>query len=382
MGRNFYKCPICGNEDPKSIGYLNGKPYCRKCISFRGEEVIYNQDPPKKAPLFISYELSKEQKILSDKLLSNYKNGINSLVHAVCGAGKTEIVLQVIQYALKCGDKVAFAVPRRDVVIELYDRFASFYKNNKVEAIYGGHHQLLKADLLILTTHQLYRYKNYFDLLIIDEIDAFPFNGNDILNIFFIRSIKGHYIMMSATPSEKVIQAFKKEGFDLLELNHRFHGHPLPVPEVIVKPKTILKMYLIRYLKMFKKEGKQVFLFCPTINESIEIYRFVSIFVSGGDYVNSKKEDRNETIIKFKKGITRYIVTTAVLERGVTIKDLQVIVYHADSGIYDSHALVQISGRVGRKKDAPTGKVIFLCEEKTRDIQKCIDEINYANKDL
>lgn len=350
MGSNFYKCPICGNEDPKSIGYLNGKPYCRKCISFRGEEVIYNQDPPKKAPLFISYELSKEQKILSDKLLSNYKNGINSLVHAVCGAGKTEIVLQVIQYALKCGDKVAFAVPRRDVVIELYDRFASFYKNNKVEAIYGGHHQILKADLLILTAHQLYRYKNYFDLLIIDEIDAFPFNGNDILNIFFMRSIKGHYIMMSATPSENVIQAFKKEGFDLLELNHRFHGYPLPVPEVIVKPKTILKIYLIRYLKMFKKEGKQVFLFCPTINESIEIYKFVSIFVSGGDYVNSKKEDRNETIIKFKKGVTRYIVTTAVLERGVTIKDLQVIVYHADSGIYDSHALVQISGRVGRKK--------------------------------
>ena len=35
-----YSCPICGNTDIHSIGFLNGKPYCRKCITFKGEEAF------------------------------------------------------------------------------------------------------------------------------------------------------------------------------------------------------------------------------------------------------------------------------------------------------------------------------------------------------
>ena len=43
-----YKCPTCGNTDTHSVGYLNGKPYCRRCISFKGEEVEYKQTYPKR----------------------------------------------------------------------------------------------------------------------------------------------------------------------------------------------------------------------------------------------------------------------------------------------------------------------------------------------
>ena len=37
-----YKCHICGNTDIHSIGYLYGKPYCRRCISFRGVWITEN----------------------------------------------------------------------------------------------------------------------------------------------------------------------------------------------------------------------------------------------------------------------------------------------------------------------------------------------------
>ena len=84
-----YKCPICGNTDIHSIGVLNGKPYCRRCISFKGEEVERKPSYPKKAPIHLEYELSREQKELSDKLVKNYKKGIDSLVFAVCGSPKT-----------------------------------------------------------------------------------------------------------------------------------------------------------------------------------------------------------------------------------------------------------------------------------------------------
>ena len=86
--RNF-KCPVCGNSDIHSIGYLNGKPYCRRCISFKGEEVEHKLSYLKKAPIHLSCELSLEQKELSDKLVENHKKGIENLVYAVCGFPKT-----------------------------------------------------------------------------------------------------------------------------------------------------------------------------------------------------------------------------------------------------------------------------------------------------
>ena len=75
-------------------------------------------------------------------------------------------------------------------------------------------------------------------------------------------------------------------------------------------------------------------------------------------------------------------MTTAVLERGITMKDLQVIVFRADSDIYDDHALVQIAGRVGRKKDAPEGEVIFIGKNKTKHMERAISDIIAANQAL
>ena len=68
---------------------LNGKQYCRRCISFKGEEVEHKPSYPKKASIHLKYELSSEQKELSNNLVENYKKGIDSLVFAVSGSPKT-----------------------------------------------------------------------------------------------------------------------------------------------------------------------------------------------------------------------------------------------------------------------------------------------------
>ena len=87
-------------------------------------------------------------------------------------------------------------------------------------------------------------------------------------------------------------------------------------------------------------------------------------------------------IENFRRGYNTFLVTTSVLERGVTVKNLQVIVFNADDPIYNHGTLIQIAGRVGRKKDAPEGKVIFLAHRKTIDMEKAIESIENANKDL
>lgn len=375
-------CPICGNSSERYIGFRNGEPYCRKCISFKGEQVNDYVSLPQKAKIFLPYSLSIEQKKLSDKLIMNYKKGINSFVNAVCGSGKTEIVLGIISYAIQCGDKVGFAVPRRDVAIELHDRFKNIFKNNRITLVYGGHHDVLNGDLVCLTSHQVFRYENYFDLLIMDEVDAFPYKGNDTLKLFFKRSLKGRYVLLSATVSNEMRAEIKQDGCEILELFERFHKHPLPVPIVEENNKGLLHYKLVKYIKEFKSQNKQVFVFCPTIEICESTYKFLKIFIKDGTRVHSKCLDRVEIIQNFRDKKFSYIVTTAVLERGVTVKDLQVIVYLADHRIYDSYSLIQIAGRVGRKKDAPEGSVIFLANKSNDAIKSCIHEITRANEHL
>lgn len=377
-----FTCPVCGNKDIHSIGMLNGKPYCRRCIAFKGEEAGFSHSLPKAAPIFLSYDLSSEQKELSDRLVNNYDNGINSLVYAVCGSGKTEICLSLIEHCVSKGLKVGFAVPRRSVCYELFCRFRNIFRQNKVISVYGGHHRTLEGDIVCLTTHQLFRYPNYFDLLIMDEIDAFPFKGNDVLQNMFDRSIKGNYVLLTATPTDELLKEFRKPGKDLLKLFVRFHHHPLPVPKVILGNGFNIHYKLIKQLKVFLEKNKQVFVFVPTIDESVKLCRILSLFFRKGTYVNSKRDNNEEIIEDFREKKYQYLVTTAVLERGITVKDLQVIVFHADSYIYDDHALVQIAGRAGRKKDAPEGEVIFIGKTKTKYMERAISDIIAANEAL
>lgn len=376
---NNFVCSKCGNKNEKYIGYKNGVPYCRLCISMKGESAKEHKVKNGMVVLNLNYKLSLDQQEISSKVVDNYKHKINTLIYAVCGAGKTELVYEVMSYALSLGKNVGFAVPRRDVVIELFQRIKSAFPSNEVVAVYGGHNEKLEGDIVVLTTHQLYRYNNYFDLLVMDEIDAFPFKHNEILVSMYKKCLRGNSVLMSATPSKEVIEYYKKPGNDIVELNTRFHKHPLPVPILKIRLGMTKIPYLVMKLKEYISRGKQVFIFAPTISICEEIYSMISKLVPSGKCVHSKCNDRNEIISNFKDKKYMYLVTTAVLERGVTVKDLQVIVFRADHDLYDEYALVQIAGRVGRKYDAPEGEVIFLASKETEAIKRAIETIKSKN---
>lgn len=376
---DLFHCPRCGNEDPRYIGIKNGKPYCRRCIGFAGEEVTPIPSASKNVVLDLAYNLSKEQQALSDQIVFNFKAGIDTLVYAVCGSGKTEISYGVIAHAMSKGLNVGFALPRRDVVVELFFRLRDAFPKNKIVAVYGSHTSTLRGDCIILTTHQLYRYPRYFDLLVMDEIDAFPFKGDPTLIAFYQRSLRGHCVMMSATPSKDIIREFQKPGHDMLSLRTRYHKKPIPVPrsEITFGPGKYI--VLIRKLREYARKRKQCLVFVPSVAMAESLFRFVRLFVKRGNYVSSQREGRPEIIQAFKDGKYAFLITTAVLERGVTIRDLQVIVFGSDNRIYDSAALIQIAGRAGRKADAPKGEVLFLASQESEGMKDAIKEIRYCN---
>lgn len=380
-----YTCPFCGNKNSKFFGYKNGIIYCRKCISFRGEMASAPSKSfidSKNYKIDISYTLSDEQKNIAKNVLEGYKKHINTLIYAVCGAGKTELVFSVIEYALQNNYKIGFAIPRKDVVIELRKRLEVTFKHKKVIALYGGNTDDLYGDIIVLTTHQLYRYEKYFDLLILDELDAFPYKDNEVLEALFKRSIKGNYVLMSATPSKRIIDEFSKPNHQILKLFHRYHKHPLPVPTMHISYLFFKQLFVIEKLKKYQKENKPVLVFAPTIGECEFLYKIVSFFVKKGDFVHSKRKERNEIIENFRNKKTNYLVTTSVLERGVTLPNLQVIIFHADHELYNESALIQISGRVGRVKDFPKGDVIYVARKKKEPMLNSINTIKEYNTSM
>ena len=104
------------------------------------------------------------------------------------------------------------------------------------------------------------------------------------------------------------------------------------------------------------------------------------MFQKNGEVVHSKNPLREKIIEDFKNSKYDYLITTSILERGVTVKNLQVIIYQADHELYDESTLIQIAGRVGRKSDAKDGEVLFLANKKTEAMVSAIEKINEANK--
>lgn len=378
---SFFVCKNCGNSDARYIGIRNGIKYCRRCLEFSGKKVKYKINKPINVSPFLNYELTKEQKEISIKITKNFINKKNTLIYAVCGAGKTELVYDVISYALKKGLQIGFTIPRREVVIELAHRIKSTFPKAKVISVYGEQTDILEGNIIVLTTHQLFRYRNFFDLLIFDEIDAFPYKGNELLNIMFEKSIRGNYVIMSATPSKELINKIKKNGL-VLTLFVRFHFQEIPVPKIyygLIILKFIITFYRTR---KYIKNHKPVLIFAPTIGIATNLFKILSKFIKNGGLVHSKVKNNSTIINDFKNTKLKYLVTTSVLERGITIKGLQVIIFNADHDIYNKETLVQIAGRVGRKKDEPTGEITYLITRITPAILASINDIKEKNEYL
>ncbi|MCT6904296.1 MAG: DNA/RNA helicase, partial [Lactobacillus sp.] len=167
----------------------------------------------------------------------------------------------------------------------------------------------------------------------------------------------------------------------LLKLKRRFHGQPLPVP----KEKLFLRPFLrdqkinshltAEIIKVIQA-GHPLLLFVPRINQIgpyiaalKKIPELAEIKIAG---VHANDAERIAKVDQFRSGQIQLLVTTTILERGVTFNHVWVIVVQADDKIYTSSSLVQIAGRVGRAKNDPEGLVLFCYQKYTSCIRSAV----------
>lgn len=404
--RNQPHCSRCGN---KAENWFARFPcarcgesclYCRKCLMMGRISACTpllgwkGPAPEHHLPdqiLEWKGQLSDGQQTASNRVVETVQNKTELLVWAVCGAGKTEVLFAGIESALAAKKRVCIATPRTDVVLELTPRLKSAFPGISVTSLYGGSEERhLYATLTIATTHQLLRFYHAFDTIILDEVDAFPYTVEETLQYAAVQARKPESAMiyLTATPNEKWQRECRTGKRAFTTIPARFHRHPLPVPHFkwcgnwqkeLKKEK--LPANILNWIKERLENKKQALLFFPHIRLMEKALPILRKSAPEIEAVHAEDPDRKEKVRKMRNKEIPLLLTTTILERGVTFPNIDVAVVGAEDDIFTESALVQIAGRAGRSKDYPNGVVTFFHYGKTEAMLKARKQINAMNQE-
>lgn len=397
-------CARCGNKRQELFASYQcarckrACAYCRNCvmmgrisecsplISWTGPATVIT-------PCTLEWQgsLSPGQQHASSKIVEAVERNSEILVWAVCGAGKTEVLFKGIEKALSTQKRVCIATPRTDVVLELTPRLQRAFPTINVIPLYGDSGNKLKhSSLFISTTHQLYRFEQAFDLIILDEMDAFPYSADETLQhaINKARKSKSTLVYLTATPNKSWQRKCKHKKIAYVKIPARYHRHPLPVPRFIwcgnwekLLNQGKLPQRLLVWLKERLSKGKQILLFLPKIAQLEKAKTILGQLDSKVESVFAADPHRIDKVKKMRNKEINLLITTTILERGVTFPNIDVAVLGAENDVFTDSALIQIAGRAGRSSEHPDGDVVFFHHGKTWSMVEAKNQIENSNKE-
>ena len=126
---------------------------------------------------------------------------------------------------------------------------------------------------------------------------------------------------------------------------------------------------------------RRALLFVPTIEAGHQLARALKKRLKiEVEFVYSGDSNRLDKVRRFKEGDGQFLITTMILERGVTIADIDVAILGAEHEVFEESALVQISGRVGRSPKFPHGEIVFFHYGVTQAMNDAREQIKMMNK--
>ena len=385
-------CIQCGNKDHNYMSkyyssFLEKEIiYCRRCIqlgrmdSITDYRITESVQVATKGKFELPFTLSKQQQYASDAIIKAIKNAEDLLLYAVTGAGKTEMMFDGISLARQLGHNVAILSPRVDVVIEISHRIKEAFKDEQIDILHQKQSQKYNGHCVIATVHQLYRFKQHFDTVFIDEVEAFPLSMDPNLSLAIQTASKAihSHIYMTATPPRQLIK--QMSSHKVIKLPARFHRQPLPVPHFkhFKLNTSRVQSQLIHLFQAQIKQQRYTLVFFNHIETMKDAYHKYRAHIPNLICVYSEDVYRFDKVEALRRGEHSIVFTTTILERGFTMARLDVIVINAET--FSKAALIQIAGRVGRKMEEPKGLVLFLHEGVSLSMIKAKKDITEMNR--
>ena len=234
------------NVGKESITSLQNKNLINFQIKdyYRKPDELYDTN---KKEIVLNHEQKKAvEKITSEMFEENKKP---YMIHGVTGSGKTEVYMEIIDYALKQGLDSIFLVPEISLtpqtISRLKNRFGDIVGVFHSKLSEGEKHDVFKAikqgkiRILIGARSALFAPFNSLGVIIIDEFHESAYKSE--MNPKFSAIEVGKYMALkrnitlvlgSATPSVEEYYRAKENEYELITIKERANKKPLPKIEL------------------------------------------------------------------------------------------------------------------------------------------------------
>ena len=346
----------------------------QKLNGFKFEKVGNNLNEFYKNSL--PFELTGDQKKVIKEIRNDFRDGkqMNRLLQGDVGSGKTIVSLMVMLIAIDNGFQSCILAPTEILANQHFKSLSELLIDFdiKVNLLTGStkakdrrfiHNDLLSGETNILVgTHaileDIVKFKN-LGLSIIDEQHRFGVAQR--AKLWKKNNPPPHILVMTATPIPRTLAMSLYGDLDISSIKE--------LPPGRITTKTVHKydknrLSVFKFLKDQIREGRQVYLVYPLINESEKLdykdlmdgYESVVREFPRPDFqvsiVHGKMnaKDKDYEMKRFIEKETQILVSTTVIEVGVNVPNASVMVIESAErfGLSQLH---QLRGRVGRGND-------------------------------
>ncbi len=324
----------------------------------------------------LPFELTNAQKRVIKEIRIDLGSGkqMNRLLQGDVGSGKTLVALMSILIALDNGFQACIMAPTEILANQHAKSITAMLKDLNIELLLltGStktaerkviHQKLQSGELHILVgTHALIedavKFKN-LGLVIIDEQHRFGVAQR--AKLWKKNTIPPHILVMTATPIPRTLAMTFYGDLDFSIIDEMPPGRK-PIKTIHQYDSGRLKLF--GFLRKQIKQGNQVYIVYPLINESEKLdlkdlmdgYESISRDFPLPEYAISivhgkmKPAEKEYEMQRFIKGETQIMVSTTVIEVGIDIPNASVMVIE-NAERFGLSQLHQLRGRVGRGAD-------------------------------
>lgn len=358
----------------------------------------------------LPYELTSGQRTAWEDIKKDLCSGfvMNRLVQGDVGSGKTAVAMLSLLCAAENGCQGAIMVPTEVLAKQHYNEIQKYLQplGIRVALLTGSMSAVQKREInrqiaeqevdIIVGTHALIQEKVTYAklaLIVTDEQHRFGVRQREL---FSGKGESPHMLVMSATPIPRTLAIILYGDLDISVID-MLPANRLPIKNCAVG--TNYRPQAYRFMEKQLKEGHQVYIICPMVEES-ENSEAENVM----DYTNSLREvlppsarieylhgrmkpaQKNEIMDAFSKGEIDILVSTTVIEVGINVPNATVMMIE-NAERFGLAQLHQLRGRVGRGE--AQSYCIFMAGnssketmERLRILEESNDGFQVAREDL
>ncbi|MDD4761788.1 MAG: ATP-dependent DNA helicase RecG [Candidatus Pacebacteria bacterium] len=388
----------------------------------------------KEAEKILPFEMTASQKKCLEEILDDIKKPtpMNRLLQGDVGSGKTAVAALAAFAAAKKGTQAAFMAPTEVLARQHFETIKKLFAKteitvgiitgaNKGKIFFGEglEAEIYKKEIkkrtedgkvgILIGTHSLIQEDVKFEnlgIVIVDEQHRFGVEQRaKLAGEEKKKKILPHFLSMSATPIPRTLTLTIFGDLNLSTIDEMPKDRK-EIKTSVIPPEKRKEAY--DFIKKEVKNGRQIFVVCPRIEESeaedakqelfqmetasvkkeyekltTQVFPDLRIAMLHGKL---KAKEKEEVMKKFKEGETDILVSTSVIEVGVDVPNATIMMIEGAER-FGLAQIYQFRGRVGRGKYQSycflfTESTTEKTNERLKAILKAKNGFELAEKDL